>query len=180
MLLETELIGLSGTPEQGLQGVRWLNRATGEETTRPICHVFLFVGAEPETTWLEGCGIDCERGFVKTGALLAASIQLGAACGRSLSAEDRGLLDRFARAVGLAFQVVDDVLDVEADSATLGKTAGKDSEQNKPTYVSVLGLSAARALAQSLRDEAHTALAGLGPAASRLAAISDLIVQRSS
>ena len=116
----------------------------------------------------------------KTGALLAASIQLGAACGRPLSAEDRGLLDRFARAVGLAFQVVDDVLDVEADSATLGKTAGKDSEQNKPTYVSVLGLGAARALAQSLRDEAHTALAGLGPAASRLAAISDLIVQRSS
>jgi farnesyl diphosphate synthase len=116
----------------------------------------------------------------KTGALLAASVQLGAACGRVLSADEHALLDRFARAVGLAFQVVDDVLDVEADSATLGKTAGKDSEQNKPTYVSVLGLNQARALAQSLREEAHAALAGLGPAASRLAAISDLIVQRSS
>lgn len=116
----------------------------------------------------------------KTGALLAASVRLGAACGRPLSGAERTQLDRFALAVGLAFQVVDDVLDVEADSATLGKTAGKDSEQNKPTYVSVLGLDEARALAQSLRDEARSALAELGPGASRLAAISDLIVQRSS
>ncbi len=116
----------------------------------------------------------------KTGALLAASVRLGAACGRPLSGAERMQLDRFALAVGLAFQVVDDVLDVEADSATLGKTAGKDSEQNKPTYVSVLGLREARALAQSLRAEARSALAGLGPGASRLAAISDLIVQRSS
>jgi len=116
----------------------------------------------------------------KTGALLAASVRLGAACGRPLSGAERAQLDRFALAVGLAFQVVDDVLDVEADSATLGKTAGKDSEQNKPTYVSVLGLDEARALAQSLRDEARSALAQLGPGASRLAAISDLIVQRSS
>ncbi len=116
----------------------------------------------------------------KTGALLAASIRLGAACGRPLNADEREFLERFASAVGLAFQVVDDVLDVEADSATLGKTAGKDSEQNKPTYVSVLGLQEARALAKSLRDEARAALAGLGPGAARLAAISDLIVQRSS
>ena len=116
----------------------------------------------------------------KTGALLSASVRLGAACGRPLSGAERAELDRFALAVGLAFQVVDDVLDVEADSTTLGKTAGKDSEQNKPTYVSVLGLDAARALARSLRDEAQSALAELGPGASRLAAISDLIVQRSS
>ncbi len=116
----------------------------------------------------------------KTGALLAASVRLGVSCGRPLSGAERTQLDRFALAVGLAFQVVDDVLDVEADSATLGKTAGKDSEQNKPTYVSVLGLDEARALAQSLRDEARSALAELGPGASRLAAISDLIVQRSS
>ena len=116
----------------------------------------------------------------KTGALLAASVRLGAACGRSLTETERSHLDRFALAVGLAFQVVDDVLDVEADSSTLGKTAGKDSEQNKPTYVSVLGLEQARVLASSLRDEARSALAELGPGAARLAAISDLIVQRSS
>ena len=116
----------------------------------------------------------------KTGALLAASVRLGAACGRALSDAERAELDRFAQAVGLAFQVVDDILDVEADSATLGKTAGKDSEQNKPTYVSVLGLEQARALAGALRDEARSALAALGPGANRLAAISDLIVERSS
>jgi farnesyl diphosphate synthase len=116
----------------------------------------------------------------KTGALLAASVRLGAACGRSLTEAERSHLDRFALAIGLAFQVVDDVLDVEADSSTLGKTAGKDSEQNKPTYVSVLGLEQARVLASSLRDEARSALAELGPGAARLAAISDLIVQRSS
>lgn len=116
----------------------------------------------------------------KTGALLAASVRLGAACGRSLTEPERLRLDRFALAVGLAFQVVDDVLDVEADSSTLGKTAGKDSEQNKPTYVSVLGLEQARVLASSLRDEARSALAELGPGAARLVAISDLIVQRSS
>jgi thioredoxin reductase (NADPH) len=74
LLLETELVGLSGTQEQGLQAVRWQNRASGAETTRPVCHVFLFVGAEPETTWLDGCGIDCERGFVKTGTSLATSV----------------------------------------------------------------------------------------------------------
>ncbi len=116
----------------------------------------------------------------KTGALLAASIRLGAACGQPLQLAQAAALDRFAQTIGLAFQVVDDILDVEADSATLGKTAGKDSQNNKPTYVSVLGLPQARALAASLRDEARAALAALGPGAARLAGLSDLIVQRSS
>lgn len=116
----------------------------------------------------------------KTGALLGAAIRMGAACGGPLSALQSRELQRFASAVGLAFQVVDDILDVEADSATLGKTAGKDLENNKPTYVSVLGLSAARELASSLREQAQAALVALGPGAARLAGLSDLIVRRSS
>ncbi len=116
----------------------------------------------------------------KTGALLSASIRLGAACGRPLAAVQMRELDRFASIVGLAFQVVDDILDVEADSATLGKTAGKDIENNKPTYVSVLGLAAARLFAAQLREQAREALAALGPGASKLAGLTDLIVRRSS
>lgn len=116
----------------------------------------------------------------KTGAMLIASVRLGAGCGAALSTPSVAALERFAAAIGLAFQVVDDILDVTADSATLGKTAGKDSEQNKPTYVSVMGMTAARALADSLRSEAHAALDILGEPARRLREISDLIVQRTS
>lgn len=116
----------------------------------------------------------------KTGALLGAAIRLGAACGTALAPAQALALERFAGVVGLAFQVVDDILDVEADSATLGKTAGKDLDNNKPTYVSVLGLPAARALADALRDQARDGLATLGPGAARLAGLSDLIVRRSS
>ena len=82
--------------------------------------------------------------------------------------------------MGLAFQVVDDVLDVEADSATLGKTAGKDAANDKPTYVWLMGLGPARALAAELRAQAHAALAGFGARGARLAALADLIVNRRS
>lgn len=114
---------------------------------------------------------------MKTGALLRASIRMGAQCGRI---DDDGLaqLDRYAAAVGLAFQVVDDILDVTADTATLGKTAGKDAENDKPTYVSLLGLDPARELAASLRQQAHEALAGFGDRAAWLAGMADLIVLR--
>ena len=116
----------------------------------------------------------------KTGAMLGASVRLGAWCGARLDAAGEDALDRYASAVGLAFQVVDDVLDVEADSATLGKTAGKDAAHDKPTYVSRLGLAGARALAETLRTEAHQALDGFGARADRLAALADLIVARRS
>jgi farnesyl diphosphate synthase len=88
----------------------------------------------------------------------------------------------YGRAVGLAFQVVDDILDVTQASETLGKTAGKDQDSNKPTFVSVLGLDAARQHAESLRQPAHTALAdsGLGPRAVVLAALADRVVERES
>ncbi|SFM56161.1 polyprenyl synthetase family protein [Rugamonas rubra] len=115
---------------------------------------------------------------LKTGALLRASVLLGATAGKDLDAAETAALHAYARAIGLAFQVVDDVLDATADSATLGKTAGKDAADNKPTYVSILGLEASRALAEQLRLEAHAALAPFGEKALRLRELADLIVQR--
>ncbi len=116
----------------------------------------------------------------KTGALLAVSVRLGAACGDPIvDLRRQKALERFADTVGLAFQVVDDVLDVAADSVTLGKTAGKDSQDNKPTYVSLMGLGPARAFARELHDEARQHLAVLGPEARRLSELTDLIVHRS-
>jgi len=115
---------------------------------------------------------------LKTGALLRAAVVLGALAGGDVGAPQLAALDAYARAIGLAFQVVDDVLDATADSATLGKTAGKDAAANKPTYVSILGLEPSRALAQQLRNDAHDALASFGDNAGRLRQLADLIVQR--
>lgn len=98
---------------------------------------------------------------LKTGALLQASVMLGAACGHVTDQAWAGL-QAYGQALGLAFQVVDDILDVTADSATLGKTAGKDAANDKPTYVSLLGLAQAQQYAQALLDEALTALQHTG------------------
>jgi farnesyl diphosphate synthase len=115
---------------------------------------------------------------LKTGAMLRVSVLLGALAGRDLASHEREALAEYSRAIGLAFQVVDDVLDATADSATLGKTAGKDAADNKPTYVSILGLEPSKALAEQLRQQAHDALAPFGEQALRLREIADLIVQR--
>ncbi|TFW25293.1 polyprenyl synthetase family protein [Duganella callida] len=115
---------------------------------------------------------------LKTGALLRASVVLGALAGKDLDDNELRALNVYARAIGLAFQVVDDVLDATADSATLGKTAGKDAADNKPTYVSILGLEPSRALAEKLRLDAHAALEPFGEKALRLRELADLIVQR--
>ncbi|GAB4124335.1 MAG: polyprenyl synthetase family protein [Sideroxydans sp.] len=114
----------------------------------------------------------------KTGALIRASVVLGALCGNGLNEEQLERLDRFGKSIGLAFQVVDDVLDCEADTATLGKTAGKDAGHDKPTYVSLLGLSGAREMAQRLHREALEALTDLGEAARRLRELADFIILR--
>jgi farnesyl diphosphate synthase len=113
----------------------------------------------------------------KTGALIRAAVLLGHACGTTTEAE-RNKLDRYAKAIGLAFQVVDDVLDYDASTATLGKTAGKDSKHGKPTYVSAIGLPRAKQMAEELRADAHAALEGIGPAARRLAEVADFVVLR--
>jgi farnesyl diphosphate synthase len=115
---------------------------------------------------------------LKTGALLRASVLLGALNGKELAEAEAAALDAYANAIGLAFQVVDDVLDATADSTTLGKTAGKDAADNKPTYVSILGLERSRALAEKLRDDAYRALMPFGDKAQRLRELADLIVQR--
>ncbi len=116
--------------------------------------------------------------ILKTGALIRASVMLGARCGDALDAAELGRLDRYAKCVGLAFQVVDDVLDTETPTATLGKTAGKDAARGKPTYVSVLGLARARELAQELGRDARAAIEGLGARGGRLADLADFIVRR--
>jgi len=114
----------------------------------------------------------------KTGALIRAAVLLGAGCGRSLAPAERAGLDRYAKCVGHAYQVIDDVLDAEASTATLGKTAGKDSKQGKPTYVSAMGTADARAFADELRRDAHAALAPLGERAPRLHELADFVVLR--
>ena len=116
---------------------------------------------------------------LKTGALLQGSVLMGAVCGHAAPAAYQALSD-YGAAMGLAFQVVDDILDVVADSATLGKTAGKDAAADKPTYVSLLGLERAQTHAQELLQDAHAALARSGlPDTRALAALADMVVRRS-
>lgn len=114
----------------------------------------------------------------KTGALIRAAILLGAYCGNALTEAQLERLDHFGKLIGLAFQVVDDVLDCEADTATLGKTAGKDADNDKPTYVSLLGLAGAKEMAQRLHREALDTLDGFGEPALRLRELADFIVLR--
>ena len=117
---------------------------------------------------------------LKTGALLRGSVMMGAACGAPTAAQLRALQD-YGAALGLAFQVVDDILDVTADSATLGKTAGKDAAQDKPTYVALLGLERSRAFAQELLSQALAALAQADlPHPQPLRALADMVVNRKS
>ncbi|WP_369632824.1 MULTISPECIES: polyprenyl synthetase family protein [unclassified Variovorax] len=118
---------------------------------------------------------------MKTGALIRAAVRMGALCGLADTPANAALyraLDDYSSAIGLAFQVVDDILDATADTATLGKTAGKDAYDDKPTCVSMLGLDASRALARTLNARAHAALAPCGVRAERLGQLADLVVHR--
>ncbi|MDR1854298.1 MAG: polyprenyl synthetase family protein [Azoarcus sp.] len=114
----------------------------------------------------------------KTGALIRAALLIGARAGEGVSEDRRRRLDQYAKRVGLLYQVVDDILDAESDTATLGKTAGKDAAQDKPTYVSVLGLQEARRFAEELLAEANDTLAPLGERGARLREMADFIAHR--
>ena len=116
---------------------------------------------------------------MKTGALLAAAVRMGAALAGT-DAATAAAAAAYGRALGLAFQIVDDVLDVEGTAESLGKTAGKDARENKPTYVTVLGLDAAKVRAAQLHREAVAALGSLDGRARRLRELADFIVGRTS
>jgi geranylgeranyl pyrophosphate synthase len=114
----------------------------------------------------------------KTGELIHASVMLGALAAKSSDDTIMTALDQYGEAIGLAFQVVDDILDVTADTATLGKPQGSDLAQNKPTYPSILGLDAARSRAEELYQSALASLAPLGDNGQTLGEIADFIVHR--
>ena len=115
----------------------------------------------------------------KTGAIIRASAAAGAIMAGANDAEIDAI-DRYAREIGLDFQIVDDILDVEGASASLGKTAGKDAAAGKPTYPALFGLERSRVLADECLARAHAALASAGFSASRLGAIADWVVRRRS
>jgi farnesyl diphosphate synthase len=114
----------------------------------------------------------------KTGALIRAAVRLGALTSETLTTEQTSSLDRYAEAIGLAFQIRDDILDVEADTATLGKPQGSDEARNKPTYTSLLGLEGAKQKLQTLHQQALDSLQQFSEAADPLRWISAYIVDR--
>ena len=124
-----------------------------------------------------GCGV-YKDGSLKTGALIRAAVQLGALSCPDVSEAALAALDEYAHKLGLAFQVIDDVLDCAADTATLGKTAGKDADADKPTYVKLLGLNAARAYAEQLAADAINALATFDERATRLRDLAEFTIGR--
>ena len=160
------------SPTRQLEMVRLLAEAAG---SRGMAGGQAFdlqsVGQQLELSELEFMHIH------KTGALIRAAILLGAHVGGA-SAAQIDCLTKFANRTGLLFQVVDDVLDAAADTATLGKTAGKDAAENKPTYVTLLGLESAKQFAEQLRIDARNALSPFGSNAQRLTELTDYIVDR--
>ena len=163
-----------GAPARQLEMVRTLAHASGSWGMAGGQAIDL--GAVGRT--LEQAELELMHAL-KTGALIRAAVLLGAQCGDTFPAEERDALDRFAKRAGLLFQVVDDILDCTASTATLGKTAGKDAEAEKPTYVSLLGLERARDFAAELHDQTLDALAGFGERAQRLRELTDFISHRS-
>ena len=114
----------------------------------------------------------------KTGALIRASIRLGAQAAGCVDEVKLAALDRYGHCIGLAFQIRDDILDIEGDSGQLGKTVGKDEAANKPTYPAILGLDASRAQLRELTDQALAAIEPLGPAARQLRELAVFVAER--
>lgn len=172
--LAFEVLARSGAPEVPRMVVELATAAGSRGMAGGQAVDLAAVGARMEASALE------DMHLRKTGALLAASIRLGALCAPQQDQGRLQALDTCGRTLGLAFQVVDDILDVEGSAGSLGKTAGKDAAHDKPTYVSVLGLEPSRRLALRLHEEAIAALAPFGEAAGPMRALADLIVSRKS
>jgi geranylgeranyl diphosphate synthase, type II len=181
--LLTRAFHLMAEVPEGGDDARVLRRVRATALLGEACGTLGLIGGQVMDLESEGRTIDAaslERLHrAKTGALLFACVRGGAILGGAGATELSGL-ERYAAAIGLAFQVVDDVLDATEDAARLGKTAGKDEAAKKATYVSVHGLEKARAMAAALRREALDALAPLGPRGELLGAIARLIVDRHS
>lgn len=165
--------GLTDDPARQLEMVRLLAHASGSQGMAGGQAIDLAaVGQaleQPELEYMHA---------LKTGALIRAAVWLGALCGEPLRPTEQDALDRFAKRAGLLFQVVDDILDCTASTTTLGKTAGKDEAADKPTYVSLLGLQAARDYAEALRQDALGALQPFGERARRLVELAEFICHR--
>lgn len=168
-----------------------LSRATDLPAARQLAMSALLAKASGSTGMAGGQAIDLahvgkpmsqaeleQMHSLKTGALIRAAVGLGALACPDLSDGDLARLDTYAAKLGLAFQVIDDVLDCEADTATLGKTAGKDADNDKPTYVKLMGLDAARAYAHRLVDDAVALLEPFGSRALRLQQLAEFAVVR--
>ena len=168
----TETEGLSDT--QKIQLVKLLSKSVGFDG---------MVGGQAMDIAAEGQSLDVaalkEVHLRKTGALIEASVLAGAICADATE-DQTAALHQFSKNIGLAFQVMDDVLDVTASSETLGKTAGKDIAAEKSTYVACMGVDDARAYANQLLDEALALLTPFGEAADSLSALSRLLVHRNS
>jgi farnesyl diphosphate synthase len=162
-----------GEPETRVEMLRLLARAAGSRG---------MAGGQAVDLAATGRNLDlAELEFMhihKTGALIEAAVLLGALSGGPLAASARAGLEHYARCVGLAFQVMDDVLDVETDTATLGKTAGKDAAQGKATYLTLMSARDARAYAGELVEDALAAVAPFAAAGGHLADIARFIVER--
>ena len=162
-----------GSPERQLEMIRLLAHASGSLGMAGGQAIDL--GAVGRT--LDPPELELMHAL-KTGALIRASVMLGALCGEPLKDEAAASLDRYSKRAGLLFQVVDDILDCTASTATLGKTAGKDAAADKPTYVSLMGLERAREFAEELNQQALGALAIFGERAGRLIDLTRFIAHR--
>ena len=160
-------------PARRLQMVGELARASGSRGMAGGQALDLAaVGRKPDLAELESMHIH------KTGVLIRASVRLGALCVDGVAEDSLRRLDHYAKCIGLAFQIQDDVLDVTADTTTLGKPQGSDARQDKPTYPDLLGLDGARELAGELIDDALASLAPLDERAEPLRALARYIIAR--
>ncbi len=164
---------IGATPENRLQMITTLTKASGSQGMAGGQAIDLeSVGARLTLPELENMHIH------KTGALIRASVTMATLVKSDLDKEATHKLDHYAKCIGLSFQVQDDILDEESDTATLGKTQGKDKENDKPTYPALLGMAGAKQKAQELHEKAIESLAIFGAEADLLRALSLYIIQR--